>query len=72
MPGKIFSFVSRSEQLRLRGQRNYSRYTLVTKKFVAADGPERAEWHRETAAESKRDAEWSRRHGPDDRPSTAS
>jgi hypothetical protein len=64
MSAKILQFVSRSEQLRLRGQRNYSRYMLFTKKFVEADGPERAEWHRETAAESKRDAEWNRRHGP--------
>jgi hypothetical protein len=64
MPAKILPFVSRSEQLRLRGMRNFSRYMLLTKKFVEADGPERAEWHREAAAESKRDAEWNRRHGP--------
>ena len=64
MSVKVIQFVSRSEQLRLRGQRNYNRYMLVTKKFVEANGPERAEWHREAAAESKRDADWNHHHGP--------
>jgi hypothetical protein len=35
----LLTFVSREEQLRLRGQRNYNRYMLVIKKFVAADSP---------------------------------
>jgi hypothetical protein len=64
MSAKIIKFVSRSEQLRLRGQRNYSRYMLVTKGFVAGDSLERAQWQKEDARESKRDAEWKRRHGP--------
>jgi hypothetical protein len=55
---------SRAEQLRLRGQRNYDRYMLVTKKFVAADSPERAAWQKESAQESLRDTEWTERHGP--------
>ncbi len=38
MSAKILQFVSRSEQLRLRGQRNYSRYMLLTKKFVEVTG----------------------------------
>ena len=64
MSVKILDFVSRSEQLRLRGQRNYSRYMVVVKRFVAGDSLERAQWHKESAEESKRDAEWNRRHGP--------
>ena len=64
MSSKILQFVSRSEQLRLRGQRNYSRYMLVTKGFVAGDSLERAQWQKESAQESKWDAEWNRRHGP--------
>ena len=57
-------FVSRAEQLRLRGQRNYSRYMRINKRFVDPDGPERAQWQRESAQESLRDDEWNRRHGP--------
>jgi hypothetical protein len=64
MTSTLFQFISRAEQLRLRGQRNFSRYKLITKGFVAADSLERAQWQREDAQESKRDAEWNRRHGP--------
>jgi len=60
----ILRFISREEQLRLRGQRNYSRYMLFTKGFVAADSPERAQWQRESAKESVKDDAWNRRHGP--------
>ena len=52
------------EQLRLRGQRNYDRYMLFTKRFVERDGPERAQWQRESAEDTMRDAEWNQRHGP--------
>ena len=64
MPAKILPFVSRSEQLRLRGMRNYSRYMLIVKGFVAGDSLERAQWQKEYAEEARRDAEWNRRHGP--------
>ena len=47
---QILAFVSRAEQLRLRGQRNFSRYMLVTKRFVAGDSLERAQWQKESAA----------------------
>jgi len=60
----VLRFVSREEQLRLRGQRNYSRYMLFTKRFVASDSPERLQWQRESAEESQRDVAWNRRHGP--------
>jgi hypothetical protein len=59
----VLLFVSRAEQLRLRERRNYNRYMLVVKKFVAADSPERLQWQRESAEESRRDVVWSRRHG---------
>lgn len=61
---KVLKFVSRAEQLRLRGQRNYGRWKMLTKGFVKADGPERAAWDEESAQESLRDSEWNRRHGP--------
>ena len=54
--GQTFPFVSRAEQLRLRGQRNFNRYMLVVKKFVAGDSLVRAQWHKEDAEESQRDA----------------
>ena len=39
-PSDVLTFLSRAAQLGLRGRRNYNRYLLVTKKFVAvnADG----------------------------------
>ena len=55
MPPKILQFISRAEQLRLRGQRNYSRYMQVVKGFVEADGPERRQWQQESTEESVRD-----------------
>lgn len=61
---RVLKFVSRAEQLRLRGQRNYSRYMQLTKGLVAADGPERAQWQQESAQESRRDTQWNQRYGP--------
>jgi hypothetical protein len=60
----ILKFVSRADQLRLRGRRNYDRYMLLAKKVVTADSPERVRWQRESAEESQREVEWNRRHGP--------
>jgi hypothetical protein len=61
---RVPRFVSRADQLRLRGQRNFDRWMMVTKKFVAADSPERIRWQTESAEESQRDVAWNRRHGP--------
>ncbi len=61
---RVLKFVSRAEQLRLRGQRNYSRYLQLAKGFVAADGPERAQWRKESTEESRRDDAWKQWHGP--------
>ena len=60
----VLRFVSRAEQLQLRGKRNFSRYMRVTKGFVDPDGPERAQWQRESAQESVCDADWNKQHGP--------
>jgi hypothetical protein len=46
------------------GQRTFSRYMLLTKGFVDADGPERAQWQRESAEDVVRDAAWNQGHGP--------
>jgi hypothetical protein len=60
----VLRFVSRADQLRLRGQRNYDRYTRVIKNYVAIDSPKHVQWQRESAEESERDAAWNRSHGP--------
>ena len=57
-------FLSRADLLELRGRRNYNRHMMVVKRFVAPDGPERAQWQKQSAQESIRDDEWNRRHGP--------
>jgi hypothetical protein len=61
---RVLQFISRADQLQLRGQRNYSRWKLLTKGFVAADSPERVQWEKKSDEDSRRDAAWNRRHGP--------
>ena len=63
MAAKVIRFVSRAMLLQHRGWRNYSRFKQLTNGLVAADGPERLGWQRESAEEEVRDAEWNRRHG---------
>jgi len=60
----VLKFVSRADQLHLRGQRNYDRYMRVIKGYVAADGPVRAQWQKESAEDAVWDAEWNQHHGP--------
>jgi hypothetical protein len=62
-PAKPLTFLSRADLLELRGRRNYNRYMMVVKRFVAADGPERVQWQKESAQEAQHHAEWHRRHG---------
>ena len=63
MTARIVRFISRTEQLRLRGNRNFGRYKSLTHGLVEPDGPERRQWQRESADEDVRDIEWNRRHG---------
>jgi hypothetical protein len=63
MATRIVPFISRTEQLRLRGNRNFGRYKRLTHGLVEPDGPERRQWQQESAAEDVRDAEWNQRHG---------
>ena len=63
MTARIVRFISRTEQLRLRGNRNFGRYKSLTHGLVEPDGPERRQWQRESADEDIRDIEWNRRHG---------
>jgi hypothetical protein len=60
----VLTFVSRADLLHLRGRRNFDRYMRVIKKYVAADGPEHAQWQKESAEDAVWDAEWNKRHSP--------
>ena len=60
----VLKFVSRADQLQLRGRRNYDRYMRVIKKYVSFDGPKHAQWQKESAEDAVWDAEWNKRHGP--------
>jgi hypothetical protein len=61
---RVLQFILRADQVQLHGQRNYSRWKLLTKGFVAADSFERLQWQRESPEESQRDVAWNQRHGP--------
>ena len=60
----VVKFVSRADQLRLRGRRNYDRYMRVIKEYVSFDGPKHAQWQKESAEDAMWDAVWKKRHGP--------
>jgi hypothetical protein len=60
---QVVTFLPRKDLLELRGRRNYTRYMLINKKFVAVNGPEHLRWQRESEADSQHDEEWNRRHG---------
>jgi hypothetical protein len=57
-------FISRAEQLHLRGRRNFDRYMRVIKNYVAADGPVHAQWQKESAEDVVWDAEWNQTSWP--------
>ena len=42
----------------------YGELLAVIKKYVSFDGPERAQWEKESAEDAMWDAEWNKRHGP--------
>lgn len=62
MAAQIFKFVSRKEQLDLRGHRNYQRWMLKVKGYVKQDSPESNQWRDEALLELKADIEWAKRH----------
>jgi hypothetical protein len=66
MPAKILVFISRSEQLRLRGMRNWGRFLTRRGPYSSPDAEERAVLQKEQAEDARRDWEWAQRHGPQD------
>jgi len=64
MPAKILPFVSRSEQLRLRGQRNFSHWHSITKGFEPFGPEERHRLFLRQADDEAKDRAWAQRHHP--------
>jgi hypothetical protein len=64
MPAKIIPFVSRSEQLRLRGMRNFSHWHLITKGLEPFGPAERKRLFQQQAEDEAKDRAWTQRHHP--------
>jgi hypothetical protein len=64
MGPRILRFTSRSEQLRLRGMRNWGRFLTRRGPYSSPDAEERAVLQKEHAEEAQKDREWAQRHGP--------
>jgi hypothetical protein len=64
MSAKILQFVSRSEQLRLRGMRNFSHWHLITKGLEPFGPTERKRLFQQQAEDEAKDRAWVQRHHP--------
>ena len=64
MSAKIFQFVSRSEQLRLRGMRNFSHWHSITKGLEPFGPAERHRLFLRQAEDEAKDRAWAQRHHP--------
>jgi hypothetical protein len=64
MPAKILQFVSRSEQLRLRGMRNFSHWHSITKGLEPFGPAERHRLFLRQAEDEATDRAWVQRHHP--------
>jgi hypothetical protein len=64
MSAKILTFVSRGEQVRLRGMDNYSRWKRITKGLEPFGPAERARLFRRQADDEAKDRAWVQRHHP--------
>ena len=64
MPAKILPFVSRSEQLRLRGMRNFSHWHRITKGLEPFGPAARKRLFQRQAEDEAKDRAWVQRHHP--------
>ena len=64
MPAKILQFISRREQVRQRGARNYARWMRITKGLEAYGPKERHRIFQQQAEEERKDRAWAIRHAP--------
>jgi hypothetical protein len=64
MPAKILQFVSRREQLRLRGMRNFSHWHRITKGLEPFGREERKRLFQRQAEDEAKDRAWAQRHHP--------
>jgi hypothetical protein len=62
MPAEILQFMSRAEQLRLRGLRNSGRFLTKRGPYTHPDPAERARLQREQLEEERAERDWARRH----------
>ena len=64
MPAKILQFVSRTEQVRLRGMRNFSHWHRITKGLEPFGPADRRRLFRRQAEDDAKDRAWVQRHHP--------
>jgi hypothetical protein len=64
MSATILQFVSRSEQLRLRGMRNFSNWHRITKGLEPFGPAERKRLFHRQAEDEAKDRAWVQRHHP--------
>ena len=64
MPAKILPFVSRNEQVRLRGMRNYAHWKRIMKGLEAFGPAERNRLFQRQAEDEAKDRAWVQRHHP--------
>jgi len=60
----VLTFVSRGEQLRLRGQRNFSHWHRITKGLEPFGPAERKRLFQRQAEDEAKDRAWAQRHHP--------
>jgi hypothetical protein len=64
MADTIFRFVSRGEQVRLRGLRNYAHWLRITKGHETLSPAARKRLFEQQAEDEAKDREWVQRHHP--------
>ena len=64
MSAKILKFISRGEQLRLRGMRNFSHWHAITKGLEPFGPAERHRLFLRQAEDEAKDRAWVQRHYP--------
>jgi hypothetical protein len=64
VPAKILQFVSRGEQVRIRGWRNYAHWKSITKGLELFGPEERHRLFRQQAEHERADRAWIQRHHP--------
>ena len=64
MTARVLQFVSRAEQVRLRGMENYARWNRIIKGLEPYGPRERHRIFRQHDENERKDREWAMRHAP--------